>query len=543
MTERVTQKRQPKNKQVGAFARAFLPSFGSLSLLLVLFLLLTNSFRFLGDSDTGWHIRTGDNIWKVLAVPRQDLFSHTMSDGQWYAWEWLTDVVMSRLHEWQGLGGVVAGAILLLLVGYMALYRVMLWRGSGPFVACVMTVFCSLACIVHWLARPHLVSIVLMVFWGALLENFRRERSALVWIVPLLVALWANLHGAFIITFVLLIVYAVGEWLEFAAKGRFWDDEMKRIFVTYGSLLGVSFLASLATPYTYRLFGHLWRYLSDDKLLSTIQEFQSPNFHTLNGRFLEILLLLGAIAATNALRQKKFVELGLFLLWSHMMLKSERHVTLAAVTLTPIIAEQMTQLLGMLGDRIALLPRHRLVDVFLGMRNWYRGFLKIHVQINDAFICVVVGFFIIFTARTGLKEQLLSPHFDKRRFPVEAAEWVKANPPHGPMFADDQYGGYLIYSLFPENIRVFVDGRSDFYRAGGVLEDADKISSVEPGWREALDRRGVQWMVLNRNEPLAQIAELCGEWRIAYQDQTAKILIRNTSPANPAVPGEAKSDP
>lgn len=160
--------RQAGNKKVGRLARLLLPSLGGLSALLVLQLLVTNSWRFLLDSDTGWHIRTGELILQAHSVPRRDPFSHSMPGEKWFAWEWLTEALMAGLHNWRGLAGVVGGAIFVLLASYAALYALMIWRGADPLIACAVTVFGAIAGIVGWLARPHLVSILMMVIWYAM---------------------------------------------------------------------------------------------------------------------------------------------------------------------------------------------------------------------------------------------------------------------------------------------------------------------------------------------------------------------------------------
>ncbi|MFN8003973.1 MAG: hypothetical protein U0X75_23505, partial [Acidobacteriota bacterium] len=89
-------------QKVGPIARWMLPPLASLSLLLVLQLLIVDARRFLHDSDAGWHIRTGELIWQTHAVPRTDPFSHTMFGREWFAWEWLTDVLLAKLHGWRG---------------------------------------------------------------------------------------------------------------------------------------------------------------------------------------------------------------------------------------------------------------------------------------------------------------------------------------------------------------------------------------------------------------------------------------------------------
>lgn len=532
MTQAGRQPRQASEKRVGFVARWLLPSLGGLTVLLILQLLVTNSYRFLLDSDTGWHIRTGELILKTHAVPRHDPFSHTMSGAQWFAWEWLTDVLMGALHNWRGLAGVVGGALLVLVIGYAALGCLMLKRGADPILATVLTVFAAIASIVHWLARPHLLSILLMVVWYALVEGFRRKRSKWIFAVPLLIALWANLHGAFVVTLAVLGVYAVGEALEFAARGKWRSRELVQVLKIY-SLVGVlSLVAAMLTPYGFKLYGHLWSYLTDKQLLSTIEEFQSPNFHSTDGKLIEVLLLLGIVAAVNALRQKRFVETGLVLLWGHLTLQSERHVTLAAVMLTPIIAEQLSNLFAELFDRAAQGDETR-SKVARAARSWYRSTMAINRQLTGASCYIAAIAFVVFAASTGLADKLLFPRFDDKRFPAGAVQFVLQNPQisqlSGRLYAPDQFGGYLIYRQF----KVFADGRSDFYRQGTVLDEMGKLESIRSDWRELeeiLDKRAIDWMLLKRGQALAQIALYSGKWARIYDDSVSQVLIR-TAPA------------
>lgn len=545
MTEMAPPERRPRKSQVGGIARWFLPSIASLSLWLVFHLLVTNASRFLLDSDTGWHIRTGEMILGQRMVPRRDPFSFTMGGHEWFAWEWLADVGMAGLHGWRGLAGIVAGAFLLLFVSFALLSELMRRRGADPFIALVMTVLGAIGTVVHWLARPHLLSILLMVIWCAIVEQYRRDRSRWIWFAPLLIALWANLHGAFVATFVVLGVYFVGDWLELAVRGEAWTAATRRVLRTYFLVGALSILASLATPYGIHLYGHLLRYLTDTRLLASISEFQSPNFHTLDGKLIEILLLLGAVAAVNALRQRRFVETGVLVLWGHMTLQSERHVTMLVVMLIPIIAEQLTRLAEEAGEWIAARNGSG-AKVFRAVRSWYRDTMAINAQLNGTFVTIALLLFIIWASGGSWANKILSPRFDPRSHPVEAVEFILKQGRQGlpgNLFSSDQYGGYLIYRLFPE-FKVFVDGRSDFYRQGTVLEDADQLLRIKPQWAGVLDRYEIQWMVLKRDEPLSLLARATGQWVIAHQDQTAQILMRKSnSPGTQAVNGAAKSVP
>jgi len=111
---------------------------------LTLYLLLISSWRFLLDSDTGWHIRNGQLILATGQVPRTDPFSFSMAGKEWFAWEWLADVLMALAHQSRGLAGVVAGALIVLLLAFGLLYQVMIRRGSDPLLASVVALFAAI---------------------------------------------------------------------------------------------------------------------------------------------------------------------------------------------------------------------------------------------------------------------------------------------------------------------------------------------------------------------------------------------------------------
>ena len=56
------------------------------------------------DSDTGWHIETGERILAAGEIPRIDPYSFTRGGREWLAWEWLSDVILGATHQAGGLG-------------------------------------------------------------------------------------------------------------------------------------------------------------------------------------------------------------------------------------------------------------------------------------------------------------------------------------------------------------------------------------------------------------------------------------------------------
>ena len=523
-------------KAIGV-ARWIVPSISALGLVFIVVFMFVMQSRFLEDSDTGWHIRTGDLIRQTGRVPVADSFSFTMAGHQWFAWEWLSDWTMSLLHQAFGLSGVVLASFVVLTVAHLLLYQVMRHRGTDPIVALVAVCAAALFSAGHWLARPHLLSILLIVVWFILVEAYRRSRSRAIWWVPPLIALWANLHGAFVITFAMLVLYAAGEWLEAAARGEGRAPATMRMLRTYGIVAALSVVAGVATPYGTSLYGHIVRYLGNTELLSQINEFQSPNFHEGAGRITELMLIAGVVAAFQAVRRGRYVEPLIVALWLHLSLQSTRHMTLAAAAMAPIMAEQWHHLLAELA---AALGVDRAVGGVAGrLRALRAGVAAIDRQVNNAALYAGLAvFFAVLFGNAGLRNRFLANEFPADSQPVAAATFIEreraAGRLLGRVFSPDQFGGYLIYR-FEGRLKVFFDGRSDFYNQGAAFGDALKIGRVTPGWDELLDRYDVEWMLLGPNTPIAVTALSSGQWVREYQDATALVLTRSRGGRAPAI--------
>ena len=131
----------------------------------------------LGDGDTGWHIRTGQYILEHRSVPTQDLFSFTRPGSPWFAWEWLTDAMYAVLFQIAGLKAMVLMAGLTIALYATLVLRYTLWRGANALVAAVTTMLAVGASSIHFLARPHLFTMLLLPVCLWMVEADRRART------------------------------------------------------------------------------------------------------------------------------------------------------------------------------------------------------------------------------------------------------------------------------------------------------------------------------------------------------------------------------
>src|SRR5690349_1977382 len=117
----------------------------------------------LGDGDTGWHLRTGEWILAHGRVPGRDLFSFTCAGRPWFAWEWLWDVLFGRLHQIGGMAAVLVASSVVLALTFAGLLRLARWRCGNAVVALAVTLGAAAASAGHWLARPHLLTMLFVV--------------------------------------------------------------------------------------------------------------------------------------------------------------------------------------------------------------------------------------------------------------------------------------------------------------------------------------------------------------------------------------------
>jgi hypothetical protein len=156
---------------------------------------------------------------------------------------------------------------------------------------------------IHLFARPHVLSWLLTVIWFQVLDGSESpegsRRSQLLWWLPVLMLIWVNLHGGFVMGFVLLGLYIASSAI------RYWhcrQQETQRKIAgrlrELGSVTLASLAASLVNPYGYRLHLHVYHYLSSRWIMYHIHKFLSPDFSGITAMLCLDLLITIVVLAT-----------------------------------------------------------------------------------------------------------------------------------------------------------------------------------------------------------------------------------------------------
>jgi hypothetical protein len=512
--------------QRSQFAVKLLPSltdFAFLMPIVFLFSRMEGVKTLLSDCDTGWHIRTGEWIVANHGVPARDIFSFSRAGDPWYAWEWLSDVLWAWLNSRGGLAAVVLFSILLIAVTSMLLFR-LARRKSNAIVALVVTMVAAAASSVHWLARPHLFTLLFLVLYYGALERVRDGRTRLAGVpylalLPAATILWTNLHGGFFVGILTIAAYGAGELLQMAfsadrGERRQAGERAGRYFLCASACLA----ASLANPYFYRLHVHVWQYVSDPYQSQHIMEFLSLSFHHPAAIFFESMLLMSAAVAFWNVSKGRFTEPLLLLVWGHAALLAARNIPIFMIAAAPLVAAAVEEWL-------ALLPE-------LGVAEWLRRAVRkfnlVAAETSDTdniarwHVASVAGLLVVAVLLYAPSPpKLFRAEFDPKSYPAGAIAMLRRDAA-ARIFTYDQWGDYLIYRLYPRT-KVFVDGRSDFY-GDDFEEKCIAVLSVKYDWEKTLDGFGVDTILLPPSAPLTGALKESSRWRVVYDDGVALVF-------------------
>src|SRR5712692_6977966 len=423
----------------------FVPSLSDLAFLmpiLVLFWCTTGVGWLLSDSDTGWHIRTGEWILENRRVPTADIFSFTSAGKPWFAWEWLSDVFMATVHRSGGLAGIVLVSLLLLGATSVCVYKSAVAECGHRLVAIVLTSLAMAASTIHWLARPHLVTPLLAATFCWVLNRVERDKKPrLLLALPPLTILWVNLHGGFFVGIVLLTTHGVGavaEDLIHDTRENAWVRRRK-----YFLTVGMCAIASLLNPYGYRLHVHVAQYLGTSFYLQHVSEFQSIDFHSFTAAYFETLLVLAIAAAAWHLGSGRMIHVTLLLSWSHLAVFSARNIPIFAVVTAPSIGLAVHEWLEYARARW---PEQwpgkfamSLEQLEAGLRAAVKTGNRKRWHLVPCFVVLVLGVLLVHPGRV----KALRAEFDHGRFPVDAAGVLSqrgvSRPTH--LYSSWQWGG------------------------------------------------------------------------------------------------------
>lgn len=472
-------------------------------------LIIFDNGKSLIDGDTFWHIAAGKHMLESGAILTQDIFSHTAFGKAWTAHEWLSEIIMAWIHQYTGITGTAIFFFLIAALSFWLLFRIVSDL-VGDWVAIISVSIALTFSMTHLLVRPHVFS----WFFGVITLYVLYKQGRWFWLLPPLTALWANLHGGFILGLALQGLVIGGTVLDelfthHQTSIRLILKKIKRPVLFFG----LSFLAAGVNPFGFKLY--LFPFQVTSGIFSSgIVEWFPPNLQEewLFRLFLLLILLLASLKHTpTTWTDRLFV-----LFFLNASLTHQRYIGLASVFLCPYLARALKSEIWQQKD----IRPEKTYDKHQLKTSSISGPV---ITITLALLLAILSGPSHPVTKTILETFLPLP---ATSHPIKAVKFLTQTRPPGKMFNKYSWGGYLIYALDPQQ-KVFIDGRADMY-GEEIFEDYQKIVSLDSETDKLLNRYDIEWILFPGDSALVRYLKATGKWQETYSDEEASILIRRS---------------
>ena len=507
------------------------------------------------DTDTWWHLATGQYVVKEHKLPVPDPFAWTSHMGKEaypgeektrrfnLTHEWLSQAIMYLAY---GSGGFT-GLILLraiFLTAVAGLIGLIAYRRSRSFYLSFALALASVNLFRNFVAdRPQYFTYAFLAATILILESRRR-----LWLLPPLFVVWANCHAGFIMGWVVMGAYC-GESLFYRLRGKPQADERGLWTFCLASIA-----ASGLNPNVYNVVPVL-RYYRQSPMQSSIWEWQRPNYWDLSP--LTIAMFGGAALLAVQWRKTRPVDWMLLGVFSVSALMAMRNIFLLGIWFPVLFAAYAPRWKDLRSTAAATVVAGAVAAVGLYFLSFLFSFAVV-AGMAAAIALAVWGRWPIATAgltalllAAGIRFQIVNHYgFQFRgamwKYPEAAANFVLEHKLQGRLYNTYGSGGYLMWKLWPHQ-KVFLDGRALNEQ---VYQHQNRINmnADETGGRsgeQLLKDYGIDIIFMEGFDPIggtayylpAALADPAQkEWKLVFQDLHAVIYMRNPPPGVPVLP-------
>jgi hypothetical protein len=474
------------------------------------------------DPDLWWHLANGRLITTTATLPHTDVYSFTAIGHLWVMHEWLTDLAMYGLYRAGGLPLLVATFALVVTAAAIGLYLVLRWTGLHSTACVLLTLIGTLAGSTAWGARPQLLNVL---FTGVLVLGLiaYREGRLRALALPPFIWLWANLHSGFLVGLIISGLFLAGEAIDRWRSSR--SAMPRRRLVALGWAIVAATALSLVNPSGIQTLLFPLGTLTSPLIQNNIQEWASPDFHSMAGGLFEaiVFLILGGLA-TGRVRARTHEWLWGFSLL-YLALASQRNVPLFVLAAAPLTGRCVLALLAQAASILPSVPRRPTAQAAFRWAPMVPAAPTVVAgALNLWLLLVVASGMIWYRAVPNLRpaDQAMAI---ASTFPVHAADALDAIHKPVRIFNYYDYGGYLLWRLYPGGSRVFIDGRVEVY-GSVVFTRYLQVNYLGAGWPDVLQQYQPDAIVLPTAHPLVTLLREDPGWHVLASDGVATVLTR-----------------
>jgi len=456
------------------------------------------AYPLLNDNDVPWHLAIGQLLMTTHHLPATDVWAYGNHDHPWYILSWVWDLLLGMVQQLSGEFGTFIFTLAIgagLTAGIT--YRLLKLDITLP--AVLMTSILAGLCLLDYItARPQLIGYVLAFMFHAILHASRKDAGYkhLRWL-PLLMLLWANAHGSFMVGFIILGTYGVEAWFT---QKREW---LKRIIIIGAACA----ICGLINPYGPKVvLGALLSFTSPATRYTA--EWLPFSFGTSTGLsiWLVMVILSSNLRGAHVSIADKILAMGWFIATMFSIRNGAFFILLSAPYFATCIDEQTRDLRKPqpVSPVVTFMNRQPLGRVWLG--------------------CIAV--FALFYAIA-----YAAPHADKiesEDFSVkDAIDFALAHYPDHHFYSDYNFGGQIIYRT-QGTLPFFMDSRASTAYDYHAVNEFMEFLKLSDGWEKNLRKRDLNGIITEKSTNFANAYEkglYHDRWKLVFTGKRANVYI------------------
>lgn len=476
-------------------------SFKNVSILLLLFLtasfLLKTDRSF--DQDFGRHLLIGKIILETGEVPLTNLFSYTYPDFPFINSHWLFEVLIYLGQQAIGLQVLLFLKVTVLLLAVWFVLKTI--PKNQYLILPVSFIFLHLVR-ERTDFRPEILSFLFTGLTIYILHRFEKEKSRLIFFLPIVQLLWVNSHIYFVVGIFIQLIYLFHFTILKNFKQSRWILAVTLSSIAL-SLINPSGIKGALNPFLYNTnYGYTIAENQNMFLLESIN-FTDPNF-----LFVKVAVIIALLSVfTSLLRGRfSFKNLGLIGLGAGLALLNIRSFPYLFLISLPGVLENFG------GTKITLAHK----------------------------ILITVSFFLlIFESLLYLngdyykyKDKEVSAGFKLEESGQKAMDFVLSSNLPQPIFNNFDIGSYITYRGYPK-YRIFVDGRPGEYPKE-FFQDVYIPAQEDPEkFKQSSEKYNFQTIIFSHTDqtPWAKnffkFISSAPDWKTVYLDDFMVILVKS----------------
>lgn len=430
---------------------------------------------------------------------------------------WCFDATVALVYRMAGFTGLYVLTVLIAIAIAISLFITLVKSKTNPSISFLITAFmilCSAGCLAcRGQITSYLFFILEMYSINKLVETGKKKYSVYLIIISFLIL---GFHSSVWLAYYIFYLPYIAEWLmcKFKIKKVFEDTGkiiveekdskiMKLLFIT----MGIAILTGFCTPLGLSPFTYMFKVIGGYSSKIIIELQKQTIFRTY-----QLYLTLGAVIGLLALTKTKIRITDIFFITGFMIMSR-------------LAIRNMHIVLWVIAFPIA-----RLITDFIETYNKKELFGKFEEKLNKSIsFCIIVFLISVICAVTNYRSIYKQPYVDENKYPIEAAEYIKANLDleNIKIYNHFNNGSYLELKGIP----TFIDSRSEVYcpefnKGVSILEDManfDIYNTTQPDFM--VEKYGITHFLVQKNNVNASIMDNQKEkYKMIYTDDYYSIF-------------------